>query len=326
MRKMPDNINAAQILLGRYGKDSLSYFALHDKKYFFFSSTGQSFLSYAVKGKIALVSGDPVGPVTEIPNLLKEFSYFIKGAGLSSCFLAVSHETLQNLVEIGHKHVHIGKEAIINLSAFKKSLLKKKVRRAERYVLNQGVTCRIYKRRDIPTAYLNQLQDISEEWLNDKGGKEKRFTMTLGRIPNEMDQDCEMVLALQNETVIGYLTFVPVYASKGLSLDAARKKKHVPNGLTEFLLIQSLEYFKKNGIQSVSLNFATFHYSAKGEQKFSDTLFLTFLYKVLSSVYMTNTLYAFNNKFLPQWRERYIAFEKKRYLPNYLFAIASTEL
>src|SRR5476651_2522188 len=99
--KLVKNINAVQLLLENYGKDSLSYFALHEKKLFFFSSTGQSFLSYTVERKIALVSGDPIGPVTDIPRLLKEFSYFIKGASLTSCFLAVNYDTLQNLSEIG---------------------------------------------------------------------------------------------------------------------------------------------------------------------------------------------------------------------------------
>lgn len=326
MKTVSKNINAAQVLLESYGKDSLSYFALHEKKHFFFSSTGQSFLSYTVFGRIALVSGDPIGPVSEIPLLLKEFSYFVKGAKLSSCFLAVNHQTLQSLSQMGHKHVHIGKEAIIHLSDFKKSLLKKKVRRAERYIQNLGIESRFYKRRDLPASFLSQLHSISAQWLSDKGGKEKRFTMTLGRIPSEMDPDCEIVLALQGEEVIGYLSFVPIYASKGLSLDAARKKKDVPNGLTEFLLLQSFEHFKLNGFEMVSLNFATFNYSTDAIQKSIRKFFITFVYKLLSRIALSNKLYAFNNKFLPQWQERYFVFEKKRYLPNYLFAIAKAEL
>lgn len=326
MVKINTNINAAQMLLESYGKDSLSYFALHEKKLFYFSSTGQSFLSYTVKGKIALVSGDPVGPIHDIPLLLREFNYFVKGSNLISCFLAVNSETVENLVEMGHKHLHIGKEAIISLETFNKNLLKKKVRRAERYILNQGIQCRIYKRKDIPTYYLNQVQAVADEWLADKGGKEKRFSMTLGRIPTDMDSDCEIVLALQNDNVIGYLTFVPVYTQKGLSLDAARKMKNAPNGLTEFLLLQSIEQFKKNGIKMVSLNFATFHHSITDNQKPLFKILSTQIYALLGRIYKTNNMYNFNNKFLPNWQERYIVFEKKRYLPNYLFAIVKTEL
>lgn len=326
MSQAVNGISAAQILLESYGKDTLSYFALHEKKQFFFSSTGQSFLSYTTMGKIVLVSGDPIGPMEEIPLLLKEFSYFIKGANLTSCFLAVNKETLDTLVPLGHKQLHIGKEAVIHLTDFNKNLLKKKVRRAERYILNQGITCKIYKRSDIPTQYLTQLQEVTEEWLGEKGGKEKRFTMTLGRIPTHTDRDCEIALALKDEEVIGYLTFVPVYVAKSLSLDATRKKKQVPNGLTEFLLMQSLEYFKEKGIKTISLNFATFHHTMNDIQKPSSMIILSVFYQFLSRIYKTNNLYQFNNKFLPIWQERYVVFEKKRYLPNYLFAIAKAEL
>jgi lysylphosphatidylglycerol synthetase-like protein (DUF2156 family) len=325
MTKIVKNINAAQALLESYGKDSLSYFSLHDKKLFFFSSTGQSFLSYTVRGKIAIVSGDPIGPAYETSLLLKEFDYFVKGAKLRSCFLAVNHETLQSLLEIGHEHLHIGKEAVINLADFDKSLLKKKVRRAERYVLSQNIVCLMYKRKDIPVQYLNQLQEVSDEWLQKKGSKEKRFSMTLGRIPSEMDPDCEIVLAVQSEKVIGYLTFVPVYATNGLSLDSSRTRKVIPNGLTEFLLIQSFEYFKARGIKKVSLNFAAFYRGKEDMQRPSNELFFSIFYKVLSHMYRTNNLYNFNNKFLPIWQERYISFEKKRYLPAYLLAIAKIE-
>lgn len=273
MVKTVRNINAAQLLLENYGKDSLSYFALHDKKLFFFSSTGQSFLSYTIIERIALVSGDPIGPAHEIPLLLKEFKFFVKGANLISCFLAVNNETLQNLLELGHEHMRIGKEAVISLTNFKKNLLKKKVRRAERYISNQGIECRIFKRKDIPAFYLDQLHMVSEEWLKEKGGKEKRYTMTLGRIPSELDPDCEIAIALQNERVIGYLTFVPVYATHGLSLDAARKIKDAPNGLIEFLLIQSFEHFKNHEIMTISLNFVTFHYSTNDLNKSTNEIF-----------------------------------------------------
>jgi phosphatidylglycerol lysyltransferase len=320
------NTNAAQFLLENYGKDSLSYFAFHESKHFFFSSTGKSFLSYIIEGKIALVTGDPIGPVSDIPLLLQEFTYFVKGAELKSCFLGVTYETLQLLSEIGHKHLYLGKEAVITLSRFSKNELKKKVRRAERAILNKGIVCRIYNRRDIPHQYLQQLHIIAKEWLKQKGDKEKRLTMTLGRIPRSDDPDCKIVLALHDDRVVGYLTFVPVYASNSLSLDASRRYTNAPNGLIEFLLLQSLEQFKLLGIQTVSLNFATFHFSKEEMYRSVKKLLLAQFYHFLSVIYKTNSLYTFNNKFLPNWKDRYIVFEKKRYLPKYLFAIAKTEL
>lgn len=325
MRKNVGNTKAARLLLANYGIDSLSYFSLNDKKKFFFSSTGESFLSYIIRGKVALVSGDPIGPPEDIATLLEEFAYFAKGAKLMICFLGVSKEALPDLQRKGHKTLHIGNEAIIALPRFKKSFLKKKVRRAEKHIIKLGIVCRIYKINKIPNHYYNQLNAISTEWLEFKGGKEKGYSMTLGRIPKSPDSDCEIVLALKNNDVLGYLTLVPVYASKSLSLDAVRKKNNTPNGLTEFLFLQAFEYFQIQGIETVSLNFATFNCTKTILSKNPKVLMKSIIFTLLSRLYKTHQLYNFNCKFMPVWKERYITFEKKRFFPYYLLAIASLE-
>jgi len=318
--------NVAQQLLKQYGIDSLSYFALNKRKRFFFSSTGNSFLSYTIRHKTAIVSGDPVGPASEIPLLLKEFTYFVKGANLTTCFVAVNKHVLNQMTKLGYQNVHIGNEAILELSQYRKALLKKKVRRAERHILSQGITFHIYQPQDLPPQILRQMKMVNKDWLQDKGSKEKRFTMTLGRIPTSNDHDCQIVLAMKNKKVWGYLTFVPIYATHSLSLDAARRKKDAPNGLTEFLLIKAFEHFQKQGIQKISLNFAPFDQQPYRFNASISKILKTVAYKFLRRIYQTNKLSSFNNKFLPQWQERYVVFEKKRYIPNYLWAIATVEL
>ena len=187
-----------------------------------------------------------------------------------------------------------------------------------------GIECKIYTRKNLQEKYIKQLTGVSREWMQDKGGVEKRLTMTLGRLPTKGDRDCEIVLALSEERVIGFLSFVPVYATAGLSLDTARTLHETPNGLTEFLLLQAFTAFKKRGFSRVSLNFTSFQ-GITYPSKHRYTLILRALYAILRRVYVTNNLYTFNNKFIPVWHERYIAFEKKRFLPNYLLAIAQTE-
>ncbi|HET9946852.1 MAG TPA: DUF2156 domain-containing protein [Patescibacteria group bacterium] len=320
------NINAAKLLLEYYGYDSLSYFALHEKKKYFFSSTGKSFLSYAIINKVALVSGDPVGPAADIKLLLTEFNFLVKGANLSSCFVGVHEKSLPFLRSLNHKVIHAGDEAIISLAAYKKELLKKKVRRAEKHIESLGIVCEIYTRENIPSSYLRQIKNISEEWLHYKNEKQRGFSMTLGRIPGIDDKDCEFVIAVQHKKILGFLTFVPSFASQTLSLDMSRRKLQTPNGLTEFLFMKAFEYYKTKNIQQVSLNFATF-YKHKGHHNYSIfKLLKNGVYKSLSTFYKTHQLYSFNEKFLPEWQSRYVVFEKRRHIPRYMLAIARAEL
>ena len=122
------------------------------------------------------------------------------------------------------------------------------------------------------------------------------------------------------------MTLVPIYKSKSLSIDEMRKRKNTPNGLIEFLLLQAFSNYQKNNIEEISLNFATFNQHKKQIHKNPLILLRLNIYKMLSYFYKTNHLYNFNNKFLPDWRERYMIFEKRRYLPYYLFAVAKIEL
>src|SRR5579884_712269 len=244
MSQQTSNIDAAKLLLEYYGYDSLSYFSLNKKKKFFFSSTGRSFLSYAIYSKVAVVSANPIGPKDDVLNLIKEFRTFVKGANLTSCFIGVDQSLVDQIAPLGYKKINIGEEAVLPIPTFQKNQLKKRVRRAERHVNSLGIDCRIYSRREIPTTYLNQLEKVNDEWLELKGQHHRGFSMTLGRIPEVYDDDCEFVLALKGDQVIGFLTLVPAYASKCYSLDTMRRIRRSPNGLTEFLMLQAFEHYK----------------------------------------------------------------------------------
>ncbi len=325
LQTSPHTLSAVRILLKKYGYDSLSYFSLQDNRKYFFSSTGRSFLSYRIWKNVALVSADPIGPIEETEKLLKEFIYFTKGANLKTCFIGLHANNRLILKKLHYKTVKVGEEAIMHLSQFNKQYLKKKVRRAEKYVQKLGITCQIFSRANIPQNYLSQIEEISCEWLQQKGNRERGFSMSLGRIPALYDSDCEFILAIQDSTILGYLSMVPIYGRNSWSLDAMRKRKNTPNGLMEFLILQALDYYKQKKSEIVSLNFATFMNSQKEYGKIKRTM-LSCFFTPLAYMYKCSSLYSFNNKFLPQWQSRYIAVEGLRFIPLFLFAIATAEL
>ena len=44
---------------------------------------------------------------------------------------------------------------------------------------------------------MRQVRAISHEWVRSKGGNERGFSMTLGRLPRPVDKDCELIVAQQ---------------------------------------------------------------------------------------------------------------------------------
>lgn len=317
---------AVHVLLRQYGDDSLSYFSLQNNRKYFFSSSGKSFISYRKIRSIALVSADPVGPAEEFPSLIQDFLYFTKGAGLQACFLGLRSHHVALFRRFGFNVVKIGEEAVVDVQGFDKALLKKKVRRAERHVLTKGVHAEIYTRAELPISYIRQMREISREWIKRKGGKERGFSMTLGRFPKISDTDYRFILAIEGSTVLGFIGMVPVYKSNGWSVDIMRYKEDSPNGLMEFLVLQVLQSFKKSGAKKMSLNFATFSNSLQEENTHLKKKLLFYLYKPLFRFFKCHSLFSFNEKFLPEWQSRYVAFQGARFVPRLLFAVISAEL
>jgi len=311
-------------VLKQYGEDTLSYFHLQDERRYFFSPTGQSFLSFKLHYKVAVVASDPVGDLSEIPLLLSTFITYCETWGLKPLFVAFNKQFLPLLMSLQFQTLKIGEEAVVDISTFKRDLLKKKVRRAVRHIEQQGVEVFFYTPLTIPESILSQIMEISNAWLSKNGKKEKGYIMTLKRLPDKSDVDCQYVIAIQNNVVIGFLCLMPVYGDSSLSLDYVRRKDNTHNGLTEFLIIKSAEYYQRKGIKNISLNFATFtdlldvKYSLKKKMYY-------ILLKPIKIWYKVDTLREFNQKFMPQWHGRYIAYTSLKHMPRYLLALLKAE-
>lgn len=314
------NREKVSLLLKNYGHDTLSYFHLQYERRYFFSPSGKSFLSFKVLNKVAIVAADPVGEPSEFTNLFTSFMQYAKAWKLTPCFVGLSCSYIPILKNHGFKTTKIGEEAIINLNSFNKELLKKKVKRAVKHIEKQGIEIFFFSPQNIPTSVQLQIEEISRRWIKNKGGREKGFSMTLKRLPNKFDTDCIFAVAMKDSVVEGYLCYVPIYKSAILSLDQARRKHDAPNGLNEFLIIKSAEYFKDKGIKKVSLNFATFSNILEKKSTLKANL-----YTVLEKIYKCNSLRTFNEKFSPSWEDRYIAYATIKHIPLYLLAILRAE-
>lgn len=242
---------------------------------------------------------------------------------LKPCFLGSSSAYVPLFHKLGLHSLKIGEEAILSLETFEKNNLKKKVRRAQRHISNLGIEIFFFSARQLPVSIKEQLQQISRDWLAEKGRKEKGFSMTLGRFPEVVDKDYQFVVAMKEDQVIGYLCFAPVYQQNAFSLDHMRRRKDTPNGLNEALIISSAEYFKEKHVAKLSLNFATFSHDIQGKK--GRHHMYKFVSRLLMRVYRCDTLRAFNEKFLPTWESRYIMYPSKKHIPWYALAIHHLE-
>ena len=142
------------------------------------------------------------------------------------------------------------------------------------------------------------------------------------------DGRCMLVVARDGEgTALGLLSFVP-WGRRGLSLDVMRRSPQAPNGTTELMVSELMDYGVSHRIREVSLNFAMFRGVFEDSEKLGAGVITRFNSSVLGFMerfFQLESLYRANAKYLPEWVPRYACFDGFLSLPRMAIATAQVE-
>jgi lysyl-tRNA synthetase class 2 len=95
-----------------------------------------------------------------------------------------------------------------------------------------------------------------------------------------------------------------------------RRRPHTPNGLTEFLVVETLVWAREAGASELSLNFCALTDFLAPERVTTPLRRLVRRGLLLAdNLFQLERLYSFNRKFFPEWRRRYICVEHLTDLP-----------
>jgi lysyl-tRNA synthetase, class II len=300
-------------LVETYGSDSLSFFALRRDKSYLFSPSRRAFLAYRVVAGTALVSGGPVGDDAEIDELLRELRRLARTNGWRLAVVGVSGEQLDRYRALGLKPVPIGEEAVLHPQEFTlEGRAIRKVRQSVSRLRKAGYSFRVVEADEVESELEAELEDVSVAWR--RGQPERGFSMAIDdlHVPGT-------VLALAEDAsgrVGGFLHLAPTPAGGGWSLSAMRRRRDVPNGLTEFLVVEALGWAREAGASELSLNFCALTDFLAPERVTTPVRRLVRRGLLLAdNLFQLERLYSFNRKFFPVWRRRYICVERFTDLP-----------
>jgi lysyl-tRNA synthetase class 2 len=303
----------AQTLVDTYGSDSLAFFALRRDKSYLFSPSGRAFLAYRVVAGTALVSGDPVGDEAEIDDLLAELRRLARTHGWRFAVVGASEEHLERYRAFGLKPVPIGEEAVLRPQEFSlEGRAIRKVRQSVSRLRKAGYSFRVIPADEVGPALTTELEELSAAWR--RGQPERGFSMAIDdlHVPGT-------VLALAEDEagrVGGFLHLAPSSAGGGWSLSAMRRRPGTPNGLTEFLVVETLVWARESGARELSLNFCALTDFLSPERVRTPLRRLVRRGLLLAdNLFQLERLYSFNRKFFPEWRRRYICVERFTDLP-----------
>jgi lysyl-tRNA synthetase class 2 len=300
-------------LVDVYGSDSLSFFALRRDKSYFFSPTHRAFLAYRVVAGAALVSADPVGDEEEFDALLEEFRRVARTHGWRIAVLGASEEHLHRYRRLGMRAIAIGEEAVLRPDEFSlEGRAIRKVRQSVSRVTNAGYRLRVIPAEETDDELRAELDAVSEAWRGNM--PERGFTMAIDDL--YVPGTVFAVAECEAGTVGGFLHLAPAAAAGSWSLSTMRRRPDVPNGLTEFLIVETLAWAKEVGAEEISLNFCALTDFISPERAVTiPRRALRHALLAADNVFQLERLYSFNRKFFPEWRPRYLCIERLSDLP-----------
>jgi len=303
-----DRQKAAE-LVQEHGSDSLAYFALRRDKSYFFSPSGRSFLAYRVVGGTALVAGDPIGDASERRDLIDEFRRVAHTKGWRMAVAGVSGEALEDYAAAGFRSMYLGDEAVVKPSEFSlDGRAIRKVRQSVSRLAKSGYAVRVLSTADADDQLRTELTAVSQEWRGN--WPERGLTMAMDAVFRY--PDTVLAVAVDGDGQVGgFLQLVPSPASEGYSLASMRRRKSTPNGLMEFLIVETLAWAREHAVHEVSLNFAVFADFLRADDGAAAwTRALRWGLLKADRLFQLERLHSFNRKFFPHWRRRYFCFER----------------
>jgi lysyl-tRNA synthetase, class II len=308
VRHVPDDRRRAEELVRERGSDSLAYFALRRDKSTFFSPTRRSFLAYRVIGGTAIITGDPIGEPEERLELMAEFRRVARTMGWRVAIAGAGEEALVDYDELGFRSIYLGDEAYVRPEEFSlEGRPIRKVRQSVTRLEKAGYRAEIVSPGELSPEVRDEIRSVSEEWRGN--WPERGFTMAMDALFAYSDT----LLAIAygpDDRIGGFIQLVPAPACRAYSLASMRRRRETPNGLMEFLIVETIAWGREHDVSEVSLNFSVFAEYLRADHGLFRALLLKF-----DRLFQLERLHSFNRKFFPRWRRRYFCFERWTDLP-----------
>jgi lysylphosphatidylglycerol synthetase-like protein (DUF2156 family) len=329
-RSSGDEVAQARAIVTRWAAGTLDYFALRDDKELFL--WGSTVVAYAVHHGVCLVSPDPIGPDWERVDVWTAFRRFTDEHGWSVAVLGAGEPWLDTYRTSGMHHLYVGDEGVVDVRRFTVDGGRHKaLRQAVNRIANHGYTISFHD----PSTASPELQAGVRAVMGKsrRGDVERGFSMTLGRIFDPADKGLLLAVCSAPSTdgqpgePVAFCQYVPAPGIAGYSLDLMRRDagEH-PNGLLDFVIVETIRHLRDQGYERLGLNFATMRAVLAGETGAGIVGGIErWALRRMSGSMQIESLWRFNAKFDPDWAPRYLVHDSPEHLVPIAFAIARAE-
>lgn len=288
-----------RLALERYSKSSEDYFKLWpaDKDYYWHND---GFVAYKPVGAIAFALADPVA--IQPKRLLTNFVSWAKEKRLVTCFLPVYEQSLATYKKAGLDTIQIGSSAVVDITQFVNETSKDKWWRWQKNRAEKAGYLFAASSPPHSASFLHQLRAVSDVWLQKDGHAERGFA--LGYFNEKYLQQCTIYyLKDESDKVLAFTNQLPQFnPSDTLTIDLLRYLPEANN---------AMPYLLYKMIESHAAEDKTYRYFDLGFVPFAKAhgSLLSIARTMSAGRFSSRGLEQFKNKFNPDWRPNYMAYE-----------------
>ena len=317
----PHEQDLAREIVARHGRSSADYFKYRPDKSFFFSPSGDCFLAYRVAGGFAVALGDPVGPEEEIEPLVSEFSELCAENDWGLGFHQALPDFLPIYRHLGFRKLKVGDDAIVDLTRFTlEGRDMKKLRSRVNLLQKDGVTAQLFD-PPAPDDVLAQAKEVSDEWLQIPGRRERAFT--LGRFDFAYLRTTPIFAAFDKQgRMLAFMNLLPACARQESAIDLMRHRIQAPNGSMDFLFARLFLAEKERGLKRFNLGMAPMSGFQQSEQASVEERAVHYFFQRLNFLFSYSGLRQYKAKFASLWEPRYVIFRAPLDLPRLAVALS----
>lgn len=298
----------------------LSHLIYLKDKHIFYSSSNKVILIFGKSHNVVVVLGDPIGDEEFFGEAISEFQGFIDDYGLKSIFYEVSENLLSLYHEHGYYFFKLGETALVDLKEFDISSSKNRdFRNVFSRFKRDGYVFELLSNNTIDDTLYEELKKISDEWLD--GKNEMGFSLGFMNIDYLNRSKVGIIRNLESHEIIAFVSIMPKYDYKSISIDLMRLKKNAPSNTMTFLILNLISSYKEEGYEILNIGMAPLSNVGDTKNAHFKERIAGLVFKYGKNIYSFDGLRKYKEKFHPKWKSRYLAYEDITLLPNSLVEV-----
>jgi len=317
---LPHERAEAAAILHRYGRCLSDYFKLWPDKSYFLSDSNRSFLAYRVGAHFAVVLGDPVGPEEEMESIIRDFADFCDENDWRLAFYQTPPDLLPVYQRLGFRKLKIGDDAIVDLKAFSLEGKPMKKLRLKVNSLDRAGMRTAYYDPPLTGQLIDRAQEVSEQWLQIPGRRERSFT--LGRFDRDYLRDTPLFTVEDKQgTMLAFVNVIPSYAPGEVSCDLMRHRPGAPNGVMDYLFVKFILHERQKGSARFNLSMVPMAGFREKEEASLEERAVHYFFQRLNFLFSYRGLREYKAKFATSWEPRYAVYRNALDLPRLAVAL-----